>query len=381
MKYTGTDYNNDIFVFLITVSLCLFSTVAKGEVSSFQESYGPQENKSYDPAKFRFSKTTLTDLTTFYGQLSKNIFDREDKNMMAEMNMEYAHLFSPSGKGYLGFSYLSAKLDNSNRIKFNSSLGHFVDAIDGELFLSYRLLGNNLNCTLPTIRSIDDKIYENSFSANYTRFSAKLLRETTLSYIFSNLPGEEFYSTAQPFQMNGTDKREHMVGGYSNITSHEIGAQIAFGYEDLGPSLLTGLKTSFGMGYEYVMQDAFYNIEEQTEASVSLLAAIQQKTPFGLVNTSYKHLESSQTLYAGYSLAGIELYMKEIRYQDKKANRLLGFLIRLDLWNPKDPFRKIKNLFRKNNSTGRGQEQIRHSMSLKSNSFLNQPEVTHFIDS
>lgn len=381
MKFTGTNYNNYIFIILITVSLFLFSTTAKGEVSSFQENYGPQESKSYAPAKFRYSKKTPTDLTTFYGQLKKDVFGHEDNDMMAEMNMEYGHLFSPSGNGYLGFSYLSAKLDNSNRIQLNSSLGHFVEAIDGELFFSYRLLGNNLNGNLPTIGSIDDKIYENSFSANYTRYSDKFLRETTLSYNFSHLPGEEFYGTVQPFQVNGTDKREYMVGGYSNTTSHEIGAQIAFGYEDLGPSLLTGLKTSFGLGYEYVMQDGLYNIEEQTEASVSLLAAIQHKTPFGLVNTSYKHLDSSQTLHAGYSLDGIELYMKEIRYQDKKDNRLLGFLIKFDLWNPKDPFRKIKNLFRKNNSTGRGQEQIRHSISLKSNSFLNQPEVKHFIDS
>jgi len=192
MKYTGTNYNNNIFVFLITVSLCFFSTIAKGEVSSFQENYGPQENKSYDPAKFRYSKKTPTNLTTFYGQLRKDIFDREDGDIMAEMNMEYAHLFSPLGNGYLGFSYLSAKLNNSNRIKFNSSLGHFVDAIDGELFFSYRLLGENLNYTLPTIGNIDNRVYENSFSANYTRFSDKLLRETTLSYNFSNLPGEEF---------------------------------------------------------------------------------------------------------------------------------------------------------------------------------------------
>jgi hypothetical protein len=374
MKHTGTSYNNYAFVLLTTISLCFSLGVARGEVASLQENYGPQENRPYDKARFHYSKKTTTNLSKFYGQLDKNIFGNKETDLVAEMNMEYAHLFSSSNGGYSGFSYLSAKLDNDNKIKFNSSLGHFVGALDGELFFSYRLLGDNRNYTLPSIGNIGTRVYENSFSANYTRYSDSLLRETLFSYNYSTIPGQEFYETAQPFQTT-------IVGGYGNTTSHEIEAQMAFGYEELRYNLITGLRTSFGLGYEYVLQDALYNYSDLTDASVSLLAAIEHKTPYGLVSTSFKHLESSQTLYAGYSLEGIELYIKETKYQDKKDNRLLGFLIKFDLFNPKDPFRKIKNLFRKNNSTNRGQEQIRHSMSLKSDSFLNQPVVKSFIDS
>ena len=381
MKHIRTNYNNYFFIFLITVLLYFYPNIVKAEVSSFQENYGPQENKSHDPAKFHYSQKTSTDLTTFYGQLRKSVFNDEDTDMIAEMNLEYAHLFSSSNNGYLGFSYLSAKVDNAYRIKLNSSLGHFFEAIDGEIFVSYRLLGDNLNYNFPSIGSIEDKIYENSFSANYTRYSDSLLRETSFRYNYSTIPGKKFYDTVNPFQVNNTEAGEYMVGGYGNTTSHEIEAQMAFGYEELGSNLLTGLRTSFGLGYEYVLQDALYDYSEQTEASLSLLAAIQHKTPFGLVNTSYKHLESSQTLYAGYSLEGIELYIKEIKYQDKKDNRLLGLFIKFDLLNPKDPFRKLKDLFRKRGPTSRGQEQIRHSVSLKSDNFLNQPAIRHFIDS
>lgn len=381
MKHTKTNYNNYIFVLLITVLTCAHSIIAKADVSSFQEHYGPKENRPYDPAKFRYSQKTSTEFTSLHGQLTKDIFGIEDSEVTAEMTMEYGRLYSPSGNGYAGFSYLSAKLDNANKIKINSSLGHFVEAIDGELFFSYRLLGDNLHYNLPSIGNINDRVYENSFSAAYTRYSDNFLRETSFTYNFCTLPGEEFFNTFQPFQWDSNENEAEMVGGYGNITSHEIGAQIALGYEELGSSLITGLRTNFELGYEYVTQDALYNSSEQADASIALLAAIQHKTPFGLVNTSYKHLDSSQTLYAGYSLEGIELYMKEIKYQDKKDNRLLGFLIKFDLWNPKDPFQKIKNLFKKDHSNKRGQEQIRHSMSLKSNSLLNQPSVAHFIDS
>lgn len=381
MKDTRTNYNNNTFVLLITFLSCLYPPPAKAEVSSFRDNYGPQENRPYNPVKFNYSEKTATKFTSLYGQLSKDVFDNNASQIKAEVNMEYAHLFTPSGNGYSGFGYLSAKMDNANKVRLNSSIGHFVEAIDGELFFSYRLFGDNLHYNLPSTRSIDDRVYENSFSAHYTRYSDRFLRETTLRYNFSTLPGEEFYNTDQPFQLNGTNKRSDLIGAYGNIMSHGIGAQVAFGYEELGSRMITGLRTSFELGYECVMQDELYSAADQTETSISLLAAIQHKTPFGLINTSYKHLDSSQTLYAGYSLEGIELYMKEIRYQDKKDNKLLGFLIKFDLLHLQDPFRKIKDLFKRDISNKRGQEQIRHSMSLKSDSLLYQPSLNSFIDS
>jgi hypothetical protein len=172
-----------------------------------------------------------------------------------------------------------------------------------------------------------------------------------------------------------------MAGGYCDTMTHEIGAQIAFGYESLNSNLFTGMKTCLGIVYEYAEQDALYNYSGQVNESVSLLAGIEQKTPFGLVNTTYKYLESSQTLYAGYSIKGVELYLKETRYQDKKEDRLLGFLIKFDLWNPKDPFSKIKKLFRRDTRSDRGLEQIRHSISLNSDNFSIQPKAVEFVDS
>ena len=381
MKPTVSNYNTYIFVLLITFSSSLFPVKARGEISSLLGNYGPQENRSYDPAKFRYSKKTNTYLTNFRGQLNKKVFNDAINDVLAEMGMEYGQLFSPSSSGYLGFSYISAKINSANQIKFNSSLGHFIEPIDGELFFTYRLLGTNQNYSIPTLGTVEDRVYENSFSASYTRSSDAFLRETSFNYNFSTIPGEEFYKTVQPFHSNTAKNMTRIVGGYGNTTSHEIGAQVAFGYEKLGSNLITGMKTSLGLGYEYAAQDELYNSSGQTEESVSLLAAIQQKTPFGLLNTSYKHLDSSQTLYAGYSLRGIELYLQETRCQDKKDNRLLGFLIKFDLWNPKDPFSKIKRLFGKPNSTKRGQEQIRHSLSLQSENLLKKPQFIEIIDS
>ena len=355
--------------------------MARGEISSLMENYGPQENRSYNPATFHYSQKTATYLTNFRGQLNKKALNHSINDMLVEMNMEYGQLFSPSNSGYLGFSYMSAKIDSSQQIKFNSSFGHFIEAIEGELVFTYRLLGVNKNYSLTTLGTIEDRIYENSFSASYTRYSDTFLRETSFNYNFSTIPGEEFYKTVQPFHLSTANNMAHMVGGYGNTRSHEIGAQIAFGYEELGSKLITGMRTSLGLEYEYAVQDELYNSSGQTEERVALLAAIQQKTPFGLLNTSYKLLDSSQTLYAGYSLRGVELYLRETRYQDKKMNRLLGFLIKFDLWNPTDPFRKIKRLFGRPNSTKRGQEQIRHSLSLQSDNLLKKPQFKEIIDS
>ncbi|MFT5701446.1 MAG: hypothetical protein ACI8ZB_004340 [Desulforhopalus sp.] len=381
MKGNGSNYNNYIFVILTTISLCLFASPARSETGYLQDNYGPIANSPYNPAKFSYSKTAATYLTKFRTQLNKTEFDNAGNNILADVNIEYGRLFSPSNHGYSGFSYLSAKINSDNRIKVNTSLGHFIEAIDGELFFSYRLLGTNLNHTFTTSGNIDDRVYENSFSAGYTRYTDTFLRETSLNYNFSTIPGEEFYGATLLSQNNTQKSNVNVIGGYGATMTHEIGAQLAFGYEELGSGLITGLKTSFGVGYEYEIQEELYNYSEEMEESVSFLAAIQQKTPFGLINTSYKHLDSSQTLYAGYALSGLELYLKEVRYQDGKNNRLLGFLVKLDLWNPKDPFRKIKKLFGRNNSSNRGHEQMRHSVSLQSDSFSTQPKLKINIDS
>ena len=381
MNYDGSNYNTYIFVLLITVSLCVVPGWATSETSFLQENYGPQANRSHDPAKFRYSKKTSHYLANFHGQLSKDVFSDDDTDIPADVNMEYGRLFSPSSTGYQGFSYFSAKLDSANRIKFNSSAGHFFEAIDGELLFSYRLLGADLNHSLPSAGSIDDRVYENSFSARYTRYKDTFLRETSLNYSFSTVAGEEFYRPALLSQADNSQSKLSMVGGYGDTTTHELGAQLAFGYEESGAGLITGLKTSLGFGYEYTVQDEMDNYSRQVEDSISLLAGIEQKTPFGLISTSYKHLDSSQILYAGYTLSGLEFYLKETHYENKEDNRLLGFLLKFDLWNPKDPFRRIKKLFGKGKYHSGGLEQIRHSVSLQSNRFSKKPKAKEIIDS
>ena len=381
MKTTRTNYNDYVFFFGITILLCLLPCTALADTSPFQDNYGPQENIYYDPARFNYSKKTTSYLTNFKGQISKTGFGDSGATRQGNLNMEYGQLFSPSDFGYLGFSYLSAKIDSSNRIKFNTSVGHFVEAIDGDLFFTYRLLGANQDHTLATLGTIDDRLYENSFAASYTRYSDRFLRETSLNYSFSTIPGDEFSRQFYSLDTSTGLGNTTIVGGYGDTMTHEIDAQIAFGFESLSSSLLTGLKTNLGLGYEYAVQNELYDYSDERSESVSLLAGFEHKTTFGLINTSYKYLDSSQTLYAGYSIQGIELYIQETRYQDNKENMLLGFLLKLNLWNPKDPFSKIKDLFGGNSRSKRGLEQIRQSVSLNSDSFSVTPTPVEFIDS
>ncbi|BHH84743.1 hypothetical protein [Desulforhopalus sp. 52FAK] len=381
MKKTRTNYNNYVLFLAITILLCLLPCAAVADTSRFQDSYGPQENVSYDPARFNYSKKTSSYLTKFKGQISKTALGDSGTTRQGNMNMEYGQLFSPSDFGYRGFSYLSAKIDSSSRIKFITSVGHFVEAIDGDLFFTYRLLGANQDHTLATLGTIDDRLYENSFAVSYTRYSDRFLRETSLNYSFSTIPGDEFSRQVYQSQPGTNLPSANIVGGYGDIMIHEIDAKVAFGYESLGTGFLRGLKTNLGLGYEYGVQNEVYNYTGEVNESLSLMAGFEHKAAFGLINTSYKYQDSSQTLYAGYSIQGIDLYIQETRYQDNKENILLGFLLKLNLWNPKDPLRKIKDLFGRNSRSKRGLEQIRQSVSLNSDSFSVTPKPAEFIDS
>jgi hypothetical protein len=380
MRSTGNCYRNYILVFFITVSLSTLSQTSHGEVASLQDNYGPREKSSYAPAKFSYSKQTDSYLTNVQGKLSRKLFEDTNDETLADLNFEYGRLFSLVGTDYQAFGYLTAQIDSDNQMRLNSSLGHYIPAIDGELLFSYRLLGKNLNKTLAQSGSINDKIYENSFATNYTRYSNSFLRETSINYSCSFIPGETLRRTRTPHgeQQQNTAS---LLDGFSNTTTHEVVAQMAFGYEELGASYLHGLKTSLSLGYEYVNQDEMFDISEQVEESVTFLASIRQRTSIGSIKTFYRYLDSAQTLYTGYSVSGLELYVKETRYQDKKNSRSLGFLIKFNLLNPDDLFGKIKKLFKRSNTAGFDQDRIRHSMSLRSTKFTTQPTVRTSIDS
>ena len=380
MRSTGIRYRNYTVVFFITVSLSTLSQTTHGEVTSLQDNYGPREKSSYPPAQFSYSKQTDNYLTNLQGKLSRKVFEDTSDETLADLNLEYGRLFSLAGTDYQAFGYLTAQLDSDNQIRLNSSLGHYVPAIDGELLFSYRLLGKNLNNTLVQNGSFSKKIYENSFAANYTRYSNSFLRETSISYSCSVIPGEILHRTRIP---HGDQQQNtaYLLDAFSDTTTHEVVAQMAFGYEELGASYLHGLKTSLSLGYEYVNQDEMFDMSEQVEESLTFLASIRQKTSIGSINTFYRYLNSSQTLYTGYSISGLELYVKETRYQDKKNARSLGFLLKFNLLNPDDLFGKIKKLFKRSNTAGLDQDRIRHSMSLRSTKFTTQPTVRTSIDS
>ncbi len=124
-----------------------------------------------------------------------------------------------------------------------------------------------------------------------------------------------------------------VLGGYSDTTTHEIAGKIAFGSENIDLDFLSGFKTSLFLGYEYVEHDAFHEYSSQSISSLSALATFEQLTSAGLIKTSYKHVESSRMLSAGYSYRGVELYYTNIQNRYQEDAQLFGFKIKFDLNN------------------------------------------------
>jgi hypothetical protein len=248
--------------------------------------------------------------------------------------------------------------------------------VNGELFFTYRFLRRNIYSSSQNIGSIHDKVYENSFSANYTRYSNGFIRETSFNYSFSAIPGQEFAGSVIALAPEDTGYSAKILGGFSDTTTHEIAAQIAFGSENMGFDFISGFKTSLHLGYEYVEHDVFHDQPGQIMQSFSALATLEQQTSAGLIKTSYKHVESSRTLSVGYSFRGVELYVKNIQYQERNDTQLCGVNIKFDLNTLGGPFRKkVKTLFRKATYFYKGLDQLRHNASINSDHLATQPNI------
>ncbi len=362
------------------ISLWVFPLPVRGDVSSVPDRYGPVPKKNYAPAKYTYSEGSDLHLTHFQGELIKRKPGDTRPGMLVDMKAGYGHLFSPSSYGYRGFGYFTAKLDSDHKLRFNSSLGHFLPVIGGEFFFTHRLLRRNLVVPVRGVGSVEDKVYENSFSANYSRFNNGFLRETSLSYSLSTIPGHEFGGLTTALDSEDVWHTTRSLSGYSDTTTHAMAAQIAFGTEKMAFDLISGFKTSLGVGYEYVEHAPFHDHPGQVIESFSASASLEQQTAIGLLKTSYKHLKSARKFYAGYSFRGVELYFKNTEYKESVNTQLFGFKIKVDLNTLGLPLRKkIKSLFRKETFSYSGNGKIRHSARINSDSFIAQPKIQESI--
>lgn len=382
MAYKRSNYHNYIFVLLISLSLWIFPVPARGELSFYQDSHGPPGKKKYDPVKYSYSQKNDLFLAGFKGKVVNRVPGNSRDGMFVDLEVDYGGLFSPSNYGHRGFGYFTAKVDSDNQLRFNSSLGHFLPVVNGELFLTYRFLRRNIYGSAHNIGSIHDKVYENSFSANYTKYSNGFLRETSFNYSFSAIPGQEIAGSLIDFAPEDTGYSTKIIGGFSDTTTHEIAAQIAFGSDNMGFDFLSGFKTSLHLGYEYVEHDAFHDQPGQIMQSFSALATMEQQTMAGLIKTSYKHVESSRTLSVGYLYGGVELYVKNVQYQEREDTQLYGVNVKFDLNTFGGPFRnKVKTFFRKATYFYKGLGQIRHNSSINSDHLTTRPNIRETLNS
>lgn len=372
-------YYNYVFVLLIAISLWALPQTAVGNVSYLQDYYGPPEKVQLQPANYSLIQKSQLHLASVHGELIKRHPDDTREGMLANLQLGYGRLFSSTKSGYLGFGYLTAKLDNDNRLRFNASLGHFLPKTNGELFFTYRFLQSSISGSLEDLGSIQDKVYENSISVNYTRFTSGFLKETSFNYSFSAIPGQECAQNIIVLDPGESGYTAKIIGGFGNTITHEVSAGVAFGSENIGLKYLSGTKTSFQLGYEHVIHDAYHEQPRQIMESLSTLISLEQQTAAGLVKASYKHLDSSRTLSLAYSFKGVELYVKKIQYNDQSDTQLYGFNLQFDLETLKNPFYNRTSLFRKATYCYRDLDQMRHNESINSDYLITQPTMQETI--
>ena len=375
MAYKRINGHNYIFVLLIAISLLASPAPVRGDVSFLQESYGPPEKEVIVPVKYNYSQSTDLHRALFESEFKQIPGGAEDE-LFFGLKAGYGRFFSLSDNRYQGFGYFTAKLDSDNRFCFNSSLGHFLPVVGGELFFTYRVVRSNLSIPMQDIGVIEDKVYENSFSANYSRSTNGFLREASFNYSFSSIPGQDFEGSVIDRNPDDTWHTTQVLGGFSDTTTHEVVAHIAFGSEDTAFDFISGFKTSFDLDYEYIEHDSFHDQPGQTLRSYSALATMEQQTSIGLIQTSYKRAQFSKTYSAGYSYGGLELYFKNIHCKDLDTRQLFGFNIKIDLNTLGSTFRqKTKTFFSNAVNYYKGSGQIRHNASINSDHFTTQPHI------
>lgn len=336
--------------------------------------YGPIIKSTPEPATYAYSLEQEQRKFSVNGKLSKNSRVGND-NRAVRLSTSYSELFSPSGNGYLGFSHLSGRMDSKNKMQINTSIGRYLPSLNSELFFSYRLFGAEVASTFDTLGYGEDYAYENSFAATYTTFLDSFLREASIRYSYSFLPGLDIRENSSPVGITGA-KCTQYVGGFSDRQFHTIETDLAFGVEQLPLEYLHGMKVDLGFGYEHVSHSSYYDVDGDVLEGISGKAIIQQQTVLGLVKGSYKLGQTSATLSASLDLGNVELYMKDTDSYQGDDTRVYGVSLNMDFEDLSSIFSSQQTaLFSTPTKRYTSLDQAHHYSGLTANGFTKAPTM------
>ncbi|WP_153306503.1 hypothetical protein [Desulfogranum japonicum] len=350
--------------------------LATGINNQLTDYYGPLEKSKPSPATFSYSQENDYKVFSFNGKLKRSNESIEDDYFTAGIRTSYGQLFSSQGNGFLGFGYFTTRIDTDNNIRFNTSISHLIPDIGSELFVTYRLFGANVSSTFDTLGYGEDHVYENSFAARCTTYSDIFVKEASIAYSYSSLPGQSLRTGIYDTDTQDHFRNTYLIGGFGDTESHAIGADLALGTDNLPLDLLHGFKIDLGVDYEHISYARYYDIESEVIQGMSGKASLQHKTNIGLLKGSYKMGQTSSTLYAGLHVGAMELYMKDTSYDDGDRNQVYGLKLKLNLYELEsslvpDDTPLFKPPGRRYTNVG----QIHHNDSMTANSFYHSPKI------
>ena len=363
--------------YLFIPLLILHASVHAAEIDNQRiDYYGPREKSAHTPTTYSFSKEHEYRVFSFNGKVEKNSVSTGEDYFTAGIKTSYGQLFSSRDNGFLSFGYLTGHIDSTNNIRFNTSISHLLPAFDSELFATYRLFGTHVSSTFETLGYGEDHVFENSLAAGYTTYPDIFLKKASFSYSYSLIPGQVLRHSTYNSQTPDHNYPTYLVGGFGDIESQAIAADVTLGTEGLPLDFFQGFKIDFTIDYKHVHHGGYYNTVGKVTRGMSGQATLQHRTDIGLLKGTYRVGPSSSTVYAGIHLGGVELYMKDTSYDDGDSTQVYGLRFKLNLYKLESALTPDPSpLFTAQRARYTSVTQIHHFDELTSDSFCNSPKL------
>lgn len=312
-----------------------------------------------------------------------------DDSRVVGLELLYGHLFHPSGKQYLGYYFLSGKLETDNRQRFNATLGYFPALIGGEAKLTYRALNAEVRDALPlgdeyallVDNEIEEEALEQGFGFLYKKKIGFPVEELAVRYTFTHLGGERVSLGRVDVETPTAWRRVQADIGFGDVETHEVFVEIAGGVENLNNGFINSFRLDLGLGYQEAQYEGYRDTNDVTDKGYSIATTLRACTPLGIFSGGYQDSQAADTAFGAYRLGGLELYYKNIDYEYGQDEDVLGISFVFDLFDPDASFsRQCPAFFLPEERGYSGVMQMAHIGELASDEYTAKPIVRILFD-
>lgn len=300
------------------------------------------------------------------------------------LEANFGQLFQKIGDQYAGYYYLSGRLENYDRQRFNATIGYFLPVFGGESVMTYRALNSEVRDMVRTEKGMellfDDEIEENAleqgFGILYRKRIDSFIREYAFRYIYTHLGGESVDGAIHSYDSEIQSIIAQADIGFGDVDTHEGLVEFAAGVDGIDSDFIQGIRFDLAAGFQGANYEGYRNTEDINDSGFSFYTKLQACTPYGSVKVGYQDSQASRAVSAGHNIGGFEIYYKGIDYEYGRDENIVGIGLTFDLFNPGAVLdRSCKPLFHPSDNGYRNVSQMRHVGYLASDEYTAKPIV------